>query len=363
MFPRYGEFELKSKELVSVVIPAFNAEDFIEHAVKSCFKQTCRPIEIVVVNDGSTDSTVNVVNSLNSSNADSEVELRVIDVGQNMGAANALNVGFSSAKGAYICWLSADDAFIDKEKLQVQVARLERTGALWSYYKYFYEGATPSSANLMLGSYLPRLRFLDPLFTHNSDLRLMALLFRNPINGSSIMISKKCVESFGQFDPVTRNVDADGDLWMRYSLLKLKPAAINGAPVFYRQHPTQTSKKKQVMIYGCELTRMRILLTIEKKGVLAELIRKFTPYFPIVLRTRQHFERPFVSEFLFDYCTNNRREFNRFFLKYICRSLSAVRKHPNYLSLNRKKFLDDLKRFMESQTFKKFEETYFENKR
>lgn len=350
---------MKEKELVSVVIPAFNAEGFIEYAVKSCFKQTYRPIEIVVVNDGSTDSTVNVVRGLSRSDMRGEVELRVIDIGQNRGAANALNVGFSNAKGAYVCWLSADDAFIGKEKLQIQVARMKRTGALWSYYTYFYEGATPSSANLMRSSYLPRLRFLDPLFTHNSDLRLMALLFRNPINGSSIMIRKDCIESFGQFDPVTRNVDADGDLWMRYSLLKLTPAAIRGAPVFYREHPAQTSKRKQVMLHGCELTRMRILLTLEKKGVLSGFIRKFSPFFPIVLGTRQHFERPFVSEFLFNYCTNHGREFSWIFLKYIRRSLSTVNKHPNYLSLDKNRFSEDLEKFMESRTFKEFEEVFF----
>lgn len=347
---------MSGKELVSVVIPAFNAKDFIEYAVKSCFKQTYRPIEILVVNDGSMDSTVDIVRGLSSSNDGGKVELGVINIGQNRGAANALSVGFSCVRGNYICWLSADDAFIGKDKLQIQVARMKRTGALWSYYKYFYQGATFSNANLMQGSYLPHLRFLDPLFTHNSDIRLMALLFRNPINGSSIMIRRDCVESFGQFDPVTRNVDADGDLWMRYSLLKLKPVAISGAPVFYREHPTQTSKKKHAMIYGCELTRMRILLTLERKGLLSMLIKKFTPFFPIVLRSRQHFERPFVSEFLSDYCSDHKREFNRVFIKYVCGSLADVKKHPNYLSLDKNRFSEDLGKFMESQTFKKFEE-------
>jgi glycosyltransferase involved in cell wall biosynthesis len=357
--------EMMKKELISVVIPAFNAKDFIECAIKSCFKQTYRPIEIVVVNDGSTDSTVEVVYGLSNSELRKGAELSVVDLGQNRGVANALNVGFSSARGAYICWLSADDAFIDNEKLDRQAVYMKRTGALWSYCKYVYRGADFSSANLVRGSYLPRLGFLNPLFTHNSDLRVMALLFRNPINGSSIMIRRDCIESFGQFDPVTRNervtrnIDPDGDLWMRYSLLKLKLATMKGAPVFYREHATQTSKKKHAMLYGSELTRMRILSVLKKKGVLAQFIRKFTPYFPVVLGAQQHFGRPFVSEFLYNYCLDHKKEFDRIFLKYISRALVAVRKHPNYLSLDKRRFSEDLGVFMESQMFKKFEEIFF----
>lgn len=350
---------MKEQELVSIVIPAFNAEDFIEQTVESCLSQTYRPIEIVVVNDGSTDSTADIVRSMYGLASNKQVELRVIDVGQNQGAANALNIGFSSAKGSYICWLSADDVFIDRRKLQNQAACMKKTRALWSYYNDFYAGATSSSASLVRGSYLPHLRVLDPLFRGNSDLRLMVLLFRNPINGSSIMIRRGCIESFGQFDPIAKNVDADGDLWMRYSVLKLKLAGVKGAPVFYREHPTQTSKKKPLMLHGCELTRMRILLTLEKKGILTKLIRQFIPFFPIILRSKQHFERPFVSEFLLNYVSDHRGEFNRIFLRYICEALDSVKKHPNYLMLDKDRFSKDLALFMKSYEFKKFEEIFF----
>ena len=248
------------KELVSVVIPAYNAERFIEDSVKSCFNQTYRPIEVVVVDDGSTDATPDLVNDLCDSVPDNEVELRMIDIGENKGAANALNVGFSNAQGNHICWLSADDMFLDERKVERQVNFMSRTGALWSYFKGSYVGETVPTATLTRSSFLPYARIMDPLFIRDHELRLMMLLFRNPINGSSVMIRKDCIAQHGQFDPITKNVDADGDLWMRYSALKLKLTALNGAAVFYREHPVQTSKKKSLMIYGCELTRMRILI-------------------------------------------------------------------------------------------------------
>jgi glycosyltransferase involved in cell wall biosynthesis len=348
---------MNAKEIVSVVIPAYNAENFIKDAVKSCFSQTYRPIEVVVVNDGSTDSTVDVVDNLHNSIPDREIELRIVDIRKNQGIANALNAGFSDAKGNFICWLSADDMFIDARKIESQVVHMRKTEAFWSYFRDFFSGPTLTSANLVRSSYLPRLRMFDPLFIRCSDLRLMLLLFKNPINGSSIMLSRNCVDEYGQFDPV-RNVDSDGDLWMRYSALRVKVSALVGATVFYRSHATQTSKRKLLRIHDGELVRMRILLALEKTGSLLRLIKKFTPCFPILLNAKKHFERPFVSEFLFSYILDHRKLFDRVFLKYIQRSLSSVRKHPNYRMLNRDKFMKDLDSLSKSPTFRKFEEFY-----
>lgn len=346
------------KKLVSIVIPAYNAEEFIEDSVKSCFSQTYRPIEVIVVNDGSTDSTVPVVNDLYHSISNKGSELRIINVGENKGAANALNVGFSSAQGDYICWLSADDIFIDKRKVQKQVDFTDKTKSLWSYFRDYYTGTSFSNASLRKSSYLPHLRILDSIFVRDSDLRLMLLLFRNPINGSSVMIKKNCIKMYNQFDPITKNVDGDGDLWMRYSALKLKLGALDGASIFYRKHGRQTSKKKTLMIRGSELTRMRILLTLEKKGNLVSLIKKFTPYLVFIVVNREHFSRPFVSEFLFNYILANKKEFNRIFLKFVRNSLNDVKKHANYLMLGHDKFSKDIAAYMESYTFKKFEERF-----
>jgi len=349
---------MTTKKLVSIVIPAYNAEEFIEDSIKSCFSQTYRPIEIIIVNDGSTDSTVPVVNDLYHSISNGGIESRIIDIGENRGAANALNVGFSSAQGDYICWLSADDVFIDKQKVQKQVGFMDKTKALWSYFRDYYTGTSVSNASLRKSSYLPHLRILDSIFVRNSDLRLMLLLFRNPINGSSVMIKKDCIKMYDQFDPITRNVDGDGDLWMRYSALKLKLGALEGASIFYRKHAKQTSKKKILMIHGSELTRMRILLTLEKKGNLVSLIKKFTPYLVFIVMNREHFSRPFVSEFLFSYILANKKEFNEIFLKYVRKSLNDIKKHVNYLILDEDRFLKDIAAYMESYTFKKFEERF-----
>jgi len=342
----------------TVVIPAYNAEEFIEDAVKSCFNQTHRPMETIVVNDGSTDNTANKVRDLADYLYRSDFELKLLNIGRNLGAANALNVGFSSAEGAYVCWLSADDIFIDREKIKKQISCMKRTGAHWSYFRDYYSGLNISTARLVKSSYLPRGRILDPLFIRDSDLRLALLLFRNPINGSSVMIKKDCVESYGQFDPITKNVDADGDLWMRYSALGLRLVAAKGAPVFYREHSMQTSKKKLAMLYGCDLTRVRILATLEKKGTLVRLAKKLSPFLPIIVETNNHIARPFVSQFLFNHILDHKKEFDRIFLKYVQKSLADVSRHINNRRLDTEKFAKDAEAFKQSLTFKNFEKLY-----
>jgi glycosyltransferase involved in cell wall biosynthesis len=350
-----GLSKMKNNTKVSVVIPAYNAEGFIEDSVKSCFNQTHKHIETIVVNDGSTDATARKVRDLADLLSKNEFKLKLINVGKNMGAANALKVGFTNSEGTYICWLSADDVFIDSQKIEKQVSFMEKNLAAWSYFRDYYAGTNLAHAKLVRSSYLPRLRILNPLFLNDSDLRLMALFFRNPINGSSIMINRKLAGEFGMFDPITRNVDADGDLWMRYSVLNLKLAALKGAAVFNREHSGQTSKRKTDMLLGSELTRVRMLIALKEKNRLKRFIKKFVPFFPIIIETKCHLNRPFTSEFLFNYILTNRDEFNFLFGKYIRKSLNDVKKRITFLALDKDKFERALDLFRSSKAFQDFE--------
>jgi hypothetical protein len=183
------------------------------------------------------------------------------------------------------------------------------------------------------------------------------LLFRNPINGSSVMVRRDCIKAYSQFDPI-RNADNDGDLWMRYSALNLRHVAIKGAPLFYRRHSKQVSTNKKLAIYDCELTRTRMLLALEKKGNLTRLVGKSLPYLFFILMSKAYLQRPFVSEFIFNYTLDHKTEFNRIFLMYVRKSLRNLRRHPNYLALDKDKFSKDLALFAKSHTFKEFEKVF-----
>ena len=94
---------------ISIIIPAYNAGKYIERCLLSVINQTYRDIEIVVVNDGSTDNTKDIVEEI--INQYCHVFIKLVNI-PNGGLANARNVGLSYASGDYFCNLDADD-FLD----------------------------------------------------------------------------------------------------------------------------------------------------------------------------------------------------------------------------------------------------------
>jgi glycosyltransferase involved in cell wall biosynthesis len=104
------------KPLVSILIPAYNAQEWIGDTIESALAQTWSNTEIVVVDDGSTDQTAQVASRYASK------KMRVI-VQANQGAAAARNTAFAACQGDYIQWLDADD-LLEHDKVDQQVRRL-----------------------------------------------------------------------------------------------------------------------------------------------------------------------------------------------------------------------------------------------
>jgi len=114
--------------LVSCVIPAYNAERFVAEAIESALRQTYQPVEIVVVDDGSTDGTAAVVRSYGRE--------AICLSRRHRGTAAAKNAGIREARGAWIAFLDADDLW-HHDKLTRQMARLaERPEVDLCYTRY-----------------------------------------------------------------------------------------------------------------------------------------------------------------------------------------------------------------------------------
>lgn len=117
--------------LVSVVMPAFNASETLRRSMLSVLAQTHRTVELLVVDDGSTDDTARIIDEL----AATDHRVVALRLDRNRGVAAARNAGVDAATGCFMAFLDSDDWW-HPMKLQVQLARMRRSGALASYTGY-----------------------------------------------------------------------------------------------------------------------------------------------------------------------------------------------------------------------------------
>jgi len=95
---------LNNESLISIIMPAYNADKYIHTAIESILNQTYQNWELLIINDGSTDNTEAIIKNY--------TDIRIITIKhKNLGVSAARNVGLSEMKGTYFCFLDADDFF------------------------------------------------------------------------------------------------------------------------------------------------------------------------------------------------------------------------------------------------------------
>lgn len=117
--------------LVSIVMPAHNAADFIDDAIHSVLGQSYGNWELLIVDDASTDKTLEVVKQFG------DERIRVIKCLRNGGAAKARNRGVRASKGKFLCFLDADDLW-QPDKLERQLAFMAKKDCAFSFASYVF---------------------------------------------------------------------------------------------------------------------------------------------------------------------------------------------------------------------------------
>jgi len=144
---------MQSCPLVSIIIDNYNYDRFIKNAIDSALNQTYENIEIIVVDDGSTDNSQDVIKSYGD---------QVIAIfKQNGGIASALNAGFAASKGEFVCLLDADDLFLPEKVAEVVELFQSNPGSDW----VFTESAvatTDDLANLGVDGVFEKIRKNSP---------------------------------------------------------------------------------------------------------------------------------------------------------------------------------------------------------
>jgi len=129
---------------ISIVIPVYNVEKYLRQCLDSLVNQTLRDIEIICVNDGSTDSSLEILNSY----AQSDNRIVVINI-ENGGVSNARNVGLKNVSGEYVTFVDSDD-WLDLEFCEklYDIAQKEQADAVMCGYMREYENRAIATSSL-----------------------------------------------------------------------------------------------------------------------------------------------------------------------------------------------------------------------
>ncbi len=183
---------------VSVIIPAYNMARYTVEAIKSVLNQTFKDYEIVVVDDGSTDNTKELLQPYIESHQITYIYK------ENGGACSARNVGIRVSRGEYIAFLDCDDLWLPK-KLEISIDLLDSHPEIGFVY----------SRAIIIDKKGDNLWFSKER-CYSGENALEKLIFRNFIRSSSPVVRKECFKKVGLFDETIFH-PADRDMWLRIS--------------------------------------------------------------------------------------------------------------------------------------------------
>lgn len=209
------------KPAISVIIPAYNHAKYIRQCVDSVLDQTFTDIEIMVVDDGSTDGTSEILKEYRG-------RLTLIEQA-NRGTQSARNTAIRASSGRYIALLDSDDVWLP-HKLQRQLAVFERYPDAGLAYAQAYiidaQGAHLNAA--VIGKAI-----IDPNESYQQ------ILIENPVPALTALIRKECLDEIGLFDETLVGA-SDWDLWLRIAA-RWPVVCINEPLALYRVHLANTT--------------------------------------------------------------------------------------------------------------------------
>lgn len=214
---------------VSIIIPVYNAEKYLEECLESALNQTFSDIEVIAVNDGSTDSSLDILKKYQN-------KIKIITK-ENGGTASALNVGIKNMTGEWFKWLSADDLLYPNavEDLLNEFSKYEnkKNTILYSNFDLIDSEGEIISQNI------------EPNYNELSNFEFNVILLDHFVgNAITSLIHKSTLDEYGLFDENIGLLE-DSELWLRYCILHncrlyLMPEIL----AQYRVHESQLTKTK-----------------------------------------------------------------------------------------------------------------------
>ncbi len=219
---------------VSIIMPAYNAERFIAQAIHSVIRQTYANWELIVVDDGSTDRTSDVIRSF------AEKDGRIIHFSQpNSGQGKARNLAIGHARGDLLAFLDADDLWVEN-KLAIQITLMEETKSDLAYSSgyIFLDGASEDIEEFRILSGQIRGR---EAFNSLVEMNFIPML--------SVVARRDLVKDVGGFavEKEIQNCE-DYDLWLTLAGKGVVFYGIDSKLVRYRRHPNSTTYEREKVV-------------------------------------------------------------------------------------------------------------------
>lgn len=204
------------QKLTSIIIPVFNREGFINKTLSSLLELNYRPLEVVVVNDGSTDNTLAVVQKFKDDYENDDFLVKIISQ-SNAGAPAARNKWFYASSGDYIQFLDSDD-FIHEDKIQLQIKLLEN-----------------SNADFCVSDFVMRFTQTGDVKYHSNQKKILKIIFPSLSFGCwSALILRSLAMKLDWNINLHRNQDMD--YFLRAALIANKVVHIKKALYYYSMH-------------------------------------------------------------------------------------------------------------------------------
>ena len=212
---------------VSIILPAYNCEEYIRHTIRSVQNQEYHNWELIIVNDASTDNTLAEIEKC----ALNDNRIRVISHQKNQGVAAARNTAIAEANGRFLAFIDADDLW-SKEKLSRQLYFMHVKNAALSHTAFAFINAKGEIAK-------------QGQTAVDEKIDMQTYMKTSQIRMSTVMIDRTLVKDV--HFPEDRKLCEDARLWMDYLRSGEHFYGLNQVLMLYRVRPNQLSRRKDKM--------------------------------------------------------------------------------------------------------------------
>lgn len=219
---------------ISVVMPVFNAEKYLEEAVRSVLNQTFTDFEFIIVDDASTDNSLELLKKFK------DKRIKILQNKNNKGITKSLNKGLRHARGEFIARMDADDICMPK-RFEKQVEAIHEFDICGSHIVFINEKGEETGKRKYDVSNLDE-----------------TILLENPLAHPTVMFRQECIDEVGLYDKRFSS-SQDYDLWLRFYANEYKFTVVNEVLLKYRMHSKQEK-------YQHTKRTIRNVLAIKKKA-------------------------------------------------------------------------------------------------